>query len=214
MDIKTLVKNKKIIFWDFDGVIKESVEVKNDIFVLLFKEFGDSVIEKIKEHHLSNGGMSRHEKFPIYLNWAGLNSSQDLIFKLNDQFNKLAVEGVINSSWVPGVESFLKNNAYNQEFILVSATPINELHTIINNLRINNCFKHIFGYPDNKIEVIRDYLKQSNLKLNDYLMIGDSVIDFEAAIKNKIDFLLRKRNGFKNSFKNYDGYQIENFNDL
>ena len=39
----------RLIFWDFDGVIKESVSVKIDGFVELFQSFGDDVCNKIKK---------------------------------------------------------------------------------------------------------------------------------------------------------------------
>jgi HAD superfamily hydrolase (TIGR01549 family) len=214
MIVKDFVKNKKILFWDFDGVIKDSVEVKSEIFVQLFSEHGLQVVEKIKEHHRANGGMSRFEKFPIYLNWAGINYSKEKIIELNENFNKLSVESVINSSWVSGVEYFLRNNPYNQIFILISATPINELLMIIEKLDIKTSFKFIFGYPDKKNDIISMILKQNSYNSKECLMIGDSLIDFNAAKNNNIDFLLRKRVGFENFFKNYNGYQIDNFDDL
>ena len=64
--------NYKILFWDFDGVIKDSVEVKTQAFFQLFEPFGELVAEKVRKHHEAHGGMSRFDKFPIYLQWAGL----------------------------------------------------------------------------------------------------------------------------------------------
>ena len=56
-----------LIFWDFDGVIKDSVGVKGEAFKTLFADYGNKVQEKIYCHHIENGGMSRHQKIPIYL---------------------------------------------------------------------------------------------------------------------------------------------------
>ena len=52
----------------FDGVIKESVSVKTDAFVDLFRPYGRDVCEQVRKHHLANGGMSRYQKMPTYLN--------------------------------------------------------------------------------------------------------------------------------------------------
>ena len=41
-----LLKNYDVIFWDFDGVIKESVEVKSNAFEQLFSPFGKEVSKK------------------------------------------------------------------------------------------------------------------------------------------------------------------------
>ena len=41
------LKSAKIIFWDFDGVIKDSVEVKSAVFGQLFLPFGKIVAKKV-----------------------------------------------------------------------------------------------------------------------------------------------------------------------
>ena len=55
-----------VIFWDFDGVIKESVQVKAEAYVALFSGHGIEVQQKVREHHLQHGGMSRYEKIFLY----------------------------------------------------------------------------------------------------------------------------------------------------
>ena len=103
-----LVKKASTIFWDFDGVIKDSVSVKSDAFELLFLPFGDEVAKKVKKHHEENGGMSRYDKLPIYLNWAGEVSSKDLICKFEQKFSQLVKKQVIKSPWVAGVLEYLQ----------------------------------------------------------------------------------------------------------
>ena len=44
-----LIKETKTIFWDFDGVIKESVEVKSDVYESLFLPFGDNIANKVRK---------------------------------------------------------------------------------------------------------------------------------------------------------------------
>ena len=65
-----LLNSYKYIFWDFDGVIKESVNIKNEAFKKLFADQSKSIIKRISYHHLANGGMSRFEKIPIYIDWS------------------------------------------------------------------------------------------------------------------------------------------------
>lgn len=214
MTPEKVFKSKKIIFWDFDGVIKESVGVKNEVFAKLFHAYDNSVLEKIKTHHLSNGGMSRFEKFPLYLAWADEKCTPDAIDQLNLRFNSMAVDGVLNSSWVPGVERILTENPYKQIFILISATPEIELVDIVKQLGIYNCFKFIYGYPSLKSKVIGTLIEECHYKLNDCIMIGDSIIDYEAALDNKIDFLLRQTNDSSSFFTDYQGYSINNFEEI
>jgi hypothetical protein len=67
----TLLKVKQIIFWDFDGVIKDSVAVKSLGYEKLFLPFGKEVVKRVNQHHKANRGVSRLKKIPLYLNWAG-----------------------------------------------------------------------------------------------------------------------------------------------
>ena len=55
-----MVKN---IFFDFDGVIADSVNVKTEAFEKIYLPYGKEIAEKVINHHRENGGMSRFEKF-------------------------------------------------------------------------------------------------------------------------------------------------------
>jgi beta-phosphoglucomutase-like phosphatase (HAD superfamily) len=41
----------KTILWDFDGVIFNSMKIKADGFLELFKEYDDLLLKKIEEYH-------------------------------------------------------------------------------------------------------------------------------------------------------------------
>ena len=56
----------KLIFWDFDGVIKDSVPLKTEAFDQLFCEYGEEVRKYVREYHLLHGGVSRQIKIPHY----------------------------------------------------------------------------------------------------------------------------------------------------
>ena len=66
-----LLNNKRYIFWDFDGVIKDSVEIKSNAYEDLFLQWGELVSDKVRDHHRLNGGMSRFDKIPLYLRKLG-----------------------------------------------------------------------------------------------------------------------------------------------
>ena len=71
------VLKDKNIFIDFDGVIKESLDIKADAFESLFSKFGNDISQKIRKHHDKNSGISRFEKIPLYLEWAGMDASKE-----------------------------------------------------------------------------------------------------------------------------------------
>lgn len=201
----------QLIFWDFDGVIKESIDVKTQAFVSLFDDYGSEVKNKVRNHHLANGGMSRFDKLPLYLRWAEQEIKEETTNEYCNRFSQLVFDGVINSDWVPGSESYLKLNSYNQRFILVSATPQEELELILEKLNLKECFNDIFGSPKSKKDAIAEILNSTNTNPDKSLMIGDAQVDIDAAQDNNVPFLLRLHLNNESFFSNYKGETIKDF---
>ena len=208
------MKEFNFIFWDFDGVIKDSIEVKTQAFVRLFQPFGPGVAERVREHHEANGGMSRFDKLPIYLRWAGEEASEFRVNDFCDQFSQLVLQGVIEAPWVPGVEDFLRSNFYQQTFVLVSATPQDELKQILLALDLTACFAEVFGAPTRKKDAIRMTLADHGVDPQACLMIGDAGADLEAAQANQVPFLLRRHETNAKVFADYAGPFIKDFTAL
>ena len=208
------MKEFRTIFWDFDGVIKDSVNVKTMAFVKLFQPYGVGIADRVREHHEAHGGMSRFDKLPLYLRWAGEDSRHTLISQFCDQFADLVFNEVINSPWVPGAEFYLRANSHKQTFILVSATPQDELEKILYNLNLINCFAEIIGAPTRKKDAIR--MMQEKLKLDpqECLMIGDAKEDYKAAQANHVPFLLRRHSTNAEVFSDYNGISVKDFTEL
>lgn len=206
--ISDLVNKAKIIFWDFDGVIKDSVKVKVDSFCLLFESYGTDVVGRIRKHNEDNGGMSRFEKFPIYLSWVGEEITDSRIKDLSNQFSELVLSVVLNSEWIPGVENYLRQNLYNQIFILVSATPLVELNLILHKLKLSEVFKDVYGSPISKECSIILGLEKFKILPGETVMIGDSMADKKAADACKIPFILKKSELNRKIFDKYTGHSI------
>jgi len=206
-----LLRNPKLIFWDFDGVIKDSVEVKSRAFVQLFRPYGDEVAERVRAHHEANGGMSRFDKLPLYLRWAGVEPTEDRVSAYCEQFSQLALQGVIDAPCVPGVEDYLRSNPHHQMFIIVSATPQEELEQILQVLDLRKCFFAVFGAPTSKKEAISMALESYNINPQHCLMIGDAKADWDAAQANQVPFLLRRHATNGRVFEHYTGDSVEDF---
>jgi phosphoglycolate phosphatase-like HAD superfamily hydrolase len=208
------MKEYKLIFWDFDGVIKESVEVKTKAFVKLFAAYDSEVQNFVKEHHEANGGMSRFVKIPIYLKYAGEAVTDEEVNRVAKKFSKLVYDEVVNCEWVNGAEFYLRSNPYNQIFILVSATPQKEIESILLALGLYEVFKLIFGAPMSKEEAISTTLQNLKIHHSECTMIGDAKADYIAAKSNEVDFILRKHNSNADVFLNYDGISINDITEL
>ncbi len=214
MRVFEFIRCAKLIFWDFDGVIKDSVDVKTQAYMKLFEPYGPHMADQVKTHHEANGGMSRFEKFPLYLRWIGEEPTQDRVNEFCKKFSEMALQGVIDSPWVPGAEGYLRTNPRRQFFVLVSATPQEEIAEILQVLDLRKCFTLVFGAPMNKKEAIRMTLSRYNISLHDCLMIGDAWADMAAAQANQVPFLLRQHAANGQVFERYTGDSVRDFKDL
>ena len=206
-----VVLDVKTIFWDFDGVIKDSVGVKSDAFEELFLPYGKELARKVRKHHEVNGGMSRFNKLPLYLKWAGLEPSQTLIKEYAENFSLLVKEKVIYSPWVDGVLDYLINNHKRQQFFLITATPQQEIEEILAQLDIADYFEQVIGSPIDKCKAIEILLDQYSIVPEQAIMIGDSSSDYESAVSNRIPFMLHKTQLNKKLQDNLDCLMVENF---
>src|SRR6202047_5221112 len=105
-----LLRRYAIVFWDFDGVIKESVAAKTEAFAQLFRPYGGDVVRRVREHHEGNGGMPRFEKIPIYLQWAGVIPSAPEVTRYCEAFATAVRQSVTESQWVPGAREYLQGD--------------------------------------------------------------------------------------------------------
>ena len=205
------ISNFSVVFWDFDGVIKESVDVKTQAYERLFLNCGDAVAKWVRSHHEANGGMSRFEKMPLYLRQAGMRDDSLSVDSYCAAFADLVVQKVIDSPWVPGVVDCLRRRNKNAIFVLVTATPAEEIEEIVDRIGISSCFQAIFGAPLKKSDMIADVSKKYSLRPGQALMIGDAKADLAAANKNSINFLLRKTSINVELQRSYNGPQFEDF---
>ena len=205
-------KFKKLdtIFLDFDGVIKDSVEVKSEAFVKLFKPFGLNIAQRVKGHHESNGA-SRYDKFPLYLEWAGQEISKGVIDDYSDKFSELVKQQVIDSNWVPGVVEFISKNYHQSFFFILTNTPQLEIEEILLALNIRHFFKDVIGAPVNKADGMKHLIEKYSLNNKKSLMIGDAISDYNASTVNDVNFVLRKTKLNKILQKELKCEMIDNF---
>jgi phosphoglycolate phosphatase-like HAD superfamily hydrolase len=189
--IDLLLREAALIFWDFDGVIKDSLDVKAKAFSRLFQPYGPEIVSRIIRHHESNGGVSRFDKIPIYLRWAGQRPTPALLKTFCDRYSKSVFQAVIDSPWVPGVLEYLARNSSQQYFVLVTATPQEEIERILVALKLTDHFREVYGAPTNKSSCIRDVLERQKIAPDQALMIGDAETDLKAAQSNSVPFILR-----------------------
>jgi phosphoglycolate phosphatase-like HAD superfamily hydrolase len=198
----------KNIFFDFDGVLAESVSIKTEAFRQLYICHGEKVAAKIVKHHIENGGISRFEKFKIYQDWLGLESGPYKIKELSLQFSELVKQGVIDAPEVRGTLSFLKKFSKHYQRWIISGTPTAEINEIVAKRGLSEYFSAVYGSPEKKEEWINYIINKWNLKKKETVYVGDAVSDHTAAIDSEIVFILRETKENPTHFKNYKGPRI------
>lgn len=199
------------VFWDFDGVIKESVEAKANAYVALFDDRGDAVRARVQDHHNGNGGMSRFEKIPLYMEWAGLPVSEAAVADHIARFADLVVDKVIAADWVPGVERLLRAPTGGRPQFLVTATPTDEIRTILASLSLGDAFVDVRGAPEKKTVNTAVLLARHAIRAETAVLIGDSISDYEAATVNGMGFILRQTPLNSGLQQRHSGPQVKDF---
>lgn len=206
----------KNVFFDFDGVIKDSTRVKSDAFYQLYEPFGKEIAEKVVAHHQANGGVSRFEKFKLY-HREHLNEilTDQEVQEWADRFSNLVLNKVIESNYILGAPTiFEKLHELNTQCFIITGTPQNEIEYILEKLHLTKYFQAIGGSPKKKKEWCDTFLTAYNLEANQTLFIGDATTDYEAAKYAKLDFLLIENDENRMHFQSVNCHRSPNLIDL
>ena len=201
----------KTIFWDFDGVILDSMAVRDWGFREIFKEFSAEQVEDLIVYHRSNGGLSRYVKIRyFYEHILNKEISEAEVLEYAERFSVLMKQELTNpKNLILDAVNFIKQNHKNYNFHIVSGSDQNELRFLCKELGLSSYFLSIHGSPIPKKELVASILLDKAYSEDDCCLIGDSINDYEAAEANAIIFygynndnLKSIGEGYINSFEN------------
>jgi HAD superfamily hydrolase (TIGR01549 family) len=182
----------KAILFDFDGVIAESVDVKTQAFGDLFKDDYPQHVAQIVAFHVSNGGMSRYDKFRYFYSAIIREELGDAkLQELCRRFNQLVVGKVIEAPFVAGMKEFLDKYRGRIPMYVLSATPDAEIKEIVERRNLSGYFQGVFGAPRAKTEMIAMIMVQNGYKTQEMIFLGDSHNDLKAARQSGVRFAAR-----------------------
>lgn len=187
---KNIFEGKSCLVFDFDGVICDSVNVKTQAFLDLYKGYDVSILDQIRHFHLQNGGISRYEKIKYFeekiLN-RNLTNEQHMI--LVSKFSEIVFSKVIDSNFILGSLEFLKRSKGRFKIFLCTATPQFEIEKILKFKKINKYFDAVYGSPDDKYVLFNKILYNQSINVNEMIYFGDSFSDYEVANYFNVDFI-------------------------
>ena len=184
-------KNKNVIFWDFDGVLIDSMPVRNQGFRSVLEEFPKDQVDLLMKYHLENGGLSRYVKFRYFFEEiVGRNISEEEIVEWTSKFSNIMRKKLLSSELlIKDTIQFIRLNDTKFAMHIVSGSDENELRFLCDKLGIKDHFKSIHGSPTPKAELVKKVLTKENYDPAECVLIGDSKNDYDAAMANNIDFL-------------------------
>jgi len=199
--MKNLINDKyKIIFWDFDGVLMNSNKIRDLGFVKVLAEYPEEDVEELMKFHKKNGGLSRYVKFRYFFEEIrGMDITEKEVKQWAEKFSVIMKKLLIDSSLlIDETIQYMKENHRDKKMHIVSGSDQNELRYICERLGIDKYFDSIHGSPTPKKELVYNLLEAHQYNVEECVLIGDSINDYEAAKLNKMNFLAYNNSELKN----------------
>lgn len=180
------------VFFDFDGVLAETLEIKKRAFIELFSGEQEH-LEAVVRLHEDNLGMNRRDKFrAIYADILGMELTDARLVELEQEFASIVVEQVVAADAVPGSIEALESLAPDTKLFVVSGTPHDELVGILRRRGIETYFDDVRGAPTPKVDAIRELCALHSIDVRGSVMVGDATTDRDAAIAAGARFIHRQ----------------------
>lgn len=178
------------LIFDCDGVILNSNHIKTEAFYSSALPYGEAAAQALMDHHINNGGISRYEKFSYFLDkitpiHSPAIKGPDMDSLLADYAERVR-KGLLTCQVADGLID-LRKKTQGTCWMVVSGGDQLELHEIFKLRGLSEMFDGgIFGSPDTKDQILSRELAYNS---GPALFIGDSKYDYQAAARQKLDFV-------------------------
>jgi phosphoglycolate phosphatase-like HAD superfamily hydrolase len=178
------------LLWDFDGVILDSMVVRDIGFERIFEAFPKHQVDELLDFHRTNGGWSRYIKIEhFFKNIAKIEFTQEDVLKYAANFSVIMKKELINPTrLIADAVDYIKAHYMKQNFHIVSGSDHTELNFLCKELDLARYFISIHGSPTAKTKLVSDLLSKHSYNNKTSGLIGDSINDRDAAEANDISF--------------------------
>ncbi len=193
------------IFWDFDGVIMDSMPVRDRGFEIVLSDHPKEEIEQLLKYHQKNGGLSRYVKFRYFFEEIKKRTvTEEEINFFSKKFSQVMLDNLLDPKLLI-YESlfFIRSNYERFNMHIVSGSDQTELQHICKELNIHQYFDSISGSPTPKKLLVKNLLLENNYSPTETILIGDSINDYEAAVENHVEFWGFNNPSLKQVTRNY-----------
>lgn len=182
----------KVLVFDFDGVLLESVDVKDEAYRDLFADTTAEQSQAVYDFHRATPGIHRRVKVERILTEV-LNRLADeaIVDSALERFREIVWERLMECPEVPGVRAFLEAHEHLPKYV-VSAAPHEELQELARARDLARYFRDVLGSPPGKAELLASILQQEGVSPGDTTMYGDKLADLRAAEDVGVHFVGRR----------------------
>ncbi len=231
-----MLKNKKVIIFDLDGTLIDSVGIWNEIDEILIKKIGTKELDDVDIGNQRDTKLKEYKSFPdAYLEYCGFlkdkyqsEMSKQEIKKLRYEIADRYLKEVVD--YKPNVEKFLKFLKDNG-FILVIASTTNDStiekykyynKNIIEKANFEDTFKLVYAKGAVKEikpnpEIHYKILNELKVKKEECLIIEDALVGVEAANNAGIEVAViydRYSDCNRIQINELSNYQFKDFNEI
>jgi len=183
-------KEFDIILFDFDGVILDSMKVRDLGFRTIFQDYPEKQVEALIKYHRQNGGLSRYVKIRYFFERILFQPiTEEEVNQWAEKYSIIMREKLPNKEYlIADSVNFIKANHQKYEFHIVSGSDHKELNFLCKELGLTAYFKTISGSPTPKTTLVHTVLRDYDYQASDCILVGDSINDFDSALANGVRF--------------------------
>jgi len=190
----------KVILLDFDGVILDSVPIKDQAFLNLFSDYSVEVQENARRFWSGTRGMDRSKRIQQgFWECTNIKPTGSDLTSLIRRYKVDIERSLISAPWIEGAIEFLSTPQKYPMFI-VSAAPQIEVRNIVVTRGIDRYIHSVFGGPSSKISNIKTIFAKLDQKPEQAIFVGDTLSDFEVAAALFIPFVGVVKEGASSPF--------------
>ncbi len=181
----------RALIFDFDGVILESVELKLQAAARLFPDHPERLSEAL-QYWRDNVSLSRYVKLRhIYAHILHQPLTPREEADLGARFGADIARDYLSCPKVEGAVDLLEAYRGRCLMFVASGTPEDELRDVVKAQGLAEYFDGVFGSPAAKPDICRAVLDRWDIDPAEAVMIGDAMLDLEAARAVDIGFVGR-----------------------
>lgn len=170
------------VAFDFDGVVCQSAGLKTDAFAVLYDDCGPEACAAMQAHHRRFPGVSRYDKIRhVERAIRGREPTDAEVEARAARFAELVEAAVIAAPLLPGAAAVLADWPPRIPLFVISATPQDELRRIVTAKGLTGCFRAVLGTPTGKAAHLAAIRDQGGLDPVRMVMVGDALVDHDAA---------------------------------